>query len=204
MADEFTFSITTTRFDEDYAPSSSSRITTNFANLARGEQRQQNLRRALTMIDRRFNDLADWDNPEQDRYTVEADIVSVELAFTADAAGRRFPLFEVLDLHVLDRWTGERRHGTVGNNFSSYVRDYDFSVRLPALSAGAPGSAVPRRLRRPAREAVPGVPRLRPVPGALPADARDLHQRLDEPHLPPDRQPPPPSSAWSTARTITP
>lgn len=143
MADEFTFSITTTRFDEDYAPSSSSRITTNFANLARGEQRQQNLRRALTMIDRRFNDLADWDNPEQDRYTVEADIVSVELAFTADAAGRRFPLFEVLDLHVLDRWTGERRHGTVGNNFSSYVRDYDFSVRLPALSAGAPGSAVP-------------------------------------------------------------
>ncbi|MBC3761449.1 putative oxygenase MesX [Quadrisphaera oryzae] len=143
MADEFTFSTTTTRFDEDYAPSSTSRITTNFANLARGEQRQQNLRRALAMIDRRFNDLADWDNPRQDRYEVEADIVSVELAFTADAAGRRFPLFEVLDLHVLDRWTGQRRHGTVGNNFSSYVRDYDFSVRLPALAAGSAGAAVP-------------------------------------------------------------
>ncbi|TXR51288.1 putative oxygenase MesX [Quadrisphaera setariae] len=143
MADEFTFSTTTTRFDEDYAPSSSSRITTNFANLARGEQRQQNLRRALTMIDRRFNDLADWDNPEQDRYAVEADIVSVELTFAADAEGQRFPLFEVLDLHVLDRWTGERRHGIVGNNFSSYVRDYDFSVRLPALNAGAASSTVP-------------------------------------------------------------
>ncbi|MBF5080514.1 putative oxygenase MesX [Quadrisphaera sp. INWT6] len=143
MGAAFEFSVTTTRFDEDYEPSSSSRITTNFANLARGEHRRQNLRRALTMIDRRFNDLVDWDNPERDRYAVEADIVSVELAFTADAEGRRFPLFEVLDLHVLDRWTGERRHGTVGNNFSSYVRDYDFSVRLPALGAGGAGAALP-------------------------------------------------------------
>lgn len=36
MASEFTFRITTTRFDEDYSPSDNSRITTNFANLARG------------------------------------------------------------------------------------------------------------------------------------------------------------------------
>jgi len=143
MADEFSFSITTTRFDEDYEPSSSSRVTTNFANLARGEQRQQNLRRVLTMIDRRVNDLADWDNPERDRHTVQADIVSVEMAFRGDADGERFPLFEMLDLHVVDLWTGERRHGIVGNNFSSYVRDYDFSVRLPALGAGGPGAALP-------------------------------------------------------------
>ena len=60
MANEFTFSITTTRFDEDYSPSDSSRLTTNFANLARGEHRQQNLRNALTMIDRRF--IAQSDN----------------------------------------------------------------------------------------------------------------------------------------------
>ncbi|MGA8789053.1 MAG: putative oxygenase MesX, partial [Paenarthrobacter sp.] len=39
MADDFTFSITTTPFDEDYSPSEGSRITTNFANLARGEHR---------------------------------------------------------------------------------------------------------------------------------------------------------------------
>ena len=49
MADDFTFSITTTRFDEDYSPSEGSRITTNFANLARGEHRQENLRNALTI-----------------------------------------------------------------------------------------------------------------------------------------------------------
>ena len=51
MANALAFRITTTSFDDDYAPSHSSRATTNFANLARGEHRQQNLRNALNMID---------------------------------------------------------------------------------------------------------------------------------------------------------
>jgi hypothetical protein len=33
--------------------------------------------------------------------------------------------------NIMDRKTGERIEGIVGNNFSSYVRDYDFSVLLP-------------------------------------------------------------------------
>ncbi len=143
MTDEFTFSITTTRFDEDYTPSEDSRSTTNFANLARGEQRQQNLRNALTMIDRRFNDLAHWDNPRGDRYTVELDIVSVQLEFTAAGADRPFPLIEVLAPEIVDRQTGHRVPGIVGNNFSSYVRDYDFSVVLPAFNEGATTPRVP-------------------------------------------------------------
>ncbi|MFT4212372.1 MAG: DUF1852 domain-containing protein [Microbacterium sp.] len=143
MANEFTFSITTTRFDEDYSPSESSRITTNFANLARGEHRRQNLRNALTMIDHRFNDLAHWDNPNRDRYTVELEIVSVELRFTAEGEDREFPLLEILDIHILDRRTGERRRGIVGNNFSSYVRDFDFSVLLPAVNETATEFTVP-------------------------------------------------------------
>ena len=143
MAHEFTFRITTTRFDEDYSPSDNSRITTNFANLARGEQRQQNLRRALAMIDGRCNDLADWDNPGGDRYAVELDIVSVALRFAAAAEEQPFPLLEVLDVTVVDRWTGGRRRGIVGNNFSSYVRDFDFSVRLPAATADAGAFTVP-------------------------------------------------------------
>ena len=148
MAEDFAFSISTTRFDEEYSPSESSRITTNFANLARGEHRQQNLRRALTMIDNRFNDLADGDNPTGDRYTVELDIISVELRFTgdedrgADAADGAFPLLEVLDIHVVDTRTGTRTHGIVGNNFSSYVRDFDFSVLLPAANEGRTGAPV--------------------------------------------------------------
>ena len=142
MTNEFTFSITTTRFDEDYSPSDSSRATTNFANLARGEHRQQNLRNALTMIDRRFNDLAHWDNPNRDRYTVELEIVSVDLRFIAED-GEGFPLLEVLDIQIVDQQTGTRHHGIVGNNFSSYVRDYDFSVRLPALNDKATSFTVP-------------------------------------------------------------
>ncbi|MGG7462830.1 DUF1852 domain-containing protein [Plantibacter sp. YIM 135347] len=143
MAHEFTFRITTTRFDEDYSPSSDSRITTNFANLARGEDRQQNLRNALTMIDRRFNDLASWDNANGDRYTVELEIVSVAVQFAAAGEDQEFPLLEVLNIQVLDRRTGKRSPGIVGNNFSSYVRDYDFSVRLPEASEAAGGFTVP-------------------------------------------------------------
>lgn len=141
MPDEFTFSIATTRFDEDYCPSDDSRLTTNFANLARGENRRENLRAALTMIERRFNDLARWDNPDGDRYGLELDIVSAQVEFQAAGTNQRFPLLEVLDVHILDRWTGVRRHGIVGNNLSSYVRDYDFSVLLPASprsDSGAP------------------------------------------------------------------
>ena len=143
MANEFAFNITTTRFDEDYSPSDSSRITTNFANLARGEHRRQNLRNALTMIDHRFNDLAHWDNPNRDRYSVELEIVTVELEFTAGGEDQEFPLLEVLDIRIVDRRTGERRHGIVGNNFSSYVRDFDFSVRLPAATEAAGEFTVP-------------------------------------------------------------
>ena len=90
MADDFSYRISTTRFDEHYTPAESSRLTTNFANLARGEHREQNLRSTLTMIERRFNDLVRADNPTGDRYGVELDIVSVQLQFDAfDAASGR-------------------------------------------------------------------------------------------------------------------
>lgn len=143
MTTEFTFTITTTRFDEDYSPSDSSRATTNFANLARGERRQQNLRETLTMINRRFNELAYWDNPAGDRYVVDLEIVSGELEFTSGGKQREFPLLEVLDIRILDRVTSERHPGIVGNNFSSYVRDFDFSVRLPAANRTATEFTVP-------------------------------------------------------------
>ena len=69
MSNEFEFAIKSICFDEDYRPSDNTRITTNFANLARGTSRQENLRNTLTMIDRRFNDLMPCDNPTGDRYT---------------------------------------------------------------------------------------------------------------------------------------
>jgi hypothetical protein len=125
---DFTFNIKRVRFDEHYQPADSTRLTTNFANLARGTHRQQNLRNALTMIKNRFNALANWDNPKGDRYSLELDIVSVEVDVVGNGAS--FPSIEVLQTHIVDNTTGQRIEGIVGNNFSSYVRDYDFSVLL--------------------------------------------------------------------------
>ncbi|QGU28798.1 putative oxygenase MesX [Microbacterium oryzae] len=141
MATDFTYSIRTTRFDEDYTPSAGSRITTNFANLARGERRLQNLRTALTMIQNRFDELADGQSASRHRYAVKLDIVSADLHLDADESAAGVPLLEMLDVQILDTTTGERIAGITGNNLSSYVRDYDFSVVLPAHAAsGIPGA----------------------------------------------------------------
>lgn len=128
MNTDFTFTINSSRFDENYNPSENTRITTNFANLARGQNRQQNLRNTLVMIDNRFNSLAHWDNPKGDRYSVELEIISVEMNLSGN--GESFPVIEILKTWIIDKKTNERIEGIVGNNFSSYVRDYDFSVLL--------------------------------------------------------------------------
>ncbi|MEH3107754.1 MAG: DUF1852 family protein [Sphingomonas fennica] len=130
---DYSFAIRRVRFDETYRPAADTRITTNFANLARGQCREANLRKALRMIDNRFNALAAWDNPDGDRYAVETDIVTVEFDIRSDDRAETFPIIEMLETAILDRQTGTRTRGVVGNNFSSYVRDYDFSVLLPAF-----------------------------------------------------------------------
>ena len=128
MTKDFTYTIKSICFDENYQPADNTRITTNFANLARGSSRQENLRNALNMIDNSFNALAHWDNPMGDRYAVELEIISVDMTIEGD--GGSFPSIEILKTNIFDHKTGERIEGIVGNNFSSYVRDYDFSVRL--------------------------------------------------------------------------
>lgn len=141
MTTDFTFAIKTLCLDENYQPSDNTRITTNFANLARGESRQANLRNALSMIDNRFNTLAHWDNPKGDRYSVELEIISVEMDI--EGSGASFPSIEILKTKILDRKTNKSIEGIVGNNFSSYVRDYDFSVRLLEHNKDKPGFSVP-------------------------------------------------------------
>lgn len=129
MSNKFTYSISKIRFDENYKPADSTRLTTNFANLARGESRQENLRKALTMINNRFNALAHWDNPNADRYSVEVDIISADLDIEGN--GKTFPVIETLQTTIVDHKENTRIEGMIGNSFSSYVRDYDFSVVLP-------------------------------------------------------------------------
>lgn len=137
MDSEFSFHIKRFAFDERYRPAANTRLTTNFANLARGENREQNLRNTFTMLNERFNQLADWDNPKGNRYRLELEIISVEMTFnTADGLinQQHLPLIEMLNTGIIDTHTAQRHEGIVGNNFSSYVRDYDFSIRLPAYN----------------------------------------------------------------------
>lgn len=115
-------------FDESYHPAENTRLTTNFANLARGKHRRANMRNTLQMIDNRFNSLADWDNPQGDRYSVDIEIISVDLDISGN--GDALPMVEMLETTVVDHKNDQCLDGIVGNNFSSYVRDYDFSVVL--------------------------------------------------------------------------
>ena len=130
MNNDVAFAIKSICFDENYQPADNTRITTNFANLARGESRQENLRNTLKMIDNRFNALAHWDNPKGDRYSVELEIISVEMSMGAASDNNALPLIEILKANIVDKTNNQRIEGIVGNNFSSYVRDYDFSVVL--------------------------------------------------------------------------
>lgn len=141
MSQDFTFTLRRTPFDESYSPSDNTRITTNFANLARGEKRHENLRNALGMINNRFNALASWDNPAGDRYAVRLEIISVDLDIEGN--GTTFPAIEILNTSILDRTTGKVIEGIAGNNFSSYVRDYDFSVLLPEHNRNRPRFDIP-------------------------------------------------------------
>ena len=141
MNKKFTYSISSIRFDENYQPADSTRLTTNFANLARGESRQENLHNTLTMINNRFNDLAHWDNPTADRYSVEVDIISADLDIEGN--GHTFPVIETLKTTIVDHKENKRIDGMIGNSFSSYVRDYDFSIVLPEHFANHPKSTPP-------------------------------------------------------------
>ncbi|VVE32452.1 DUF1852 domain-containing protein [Pandoraea commovens] len=143
MSQDFTFAIKRISFDEDYRPSDNTRITTNFANLARGSSRQENLRNTLQMIDNRFNALAHWDNPKGDRYTVKLDIISVEMSIGGENNGSALPLIEILKTSIFDKKNNVLIDGMAGNNFSSYVRDYDFSVLLLAHNKDQPKFGTP-------------------------------------------------------------
>ena len=139
----FAFSTKRVAFDEDYCPADNTRITTNFANLARGSSRQENLRNTLQMIDNRFNSLAHWDNPTGNRYAIELDIISVELSIDTEGSLDAFPLIEMLQTKIFDRQAKEWIAGIVGNNFSSYVRDYDFSIVLPDHNKSKSSFSIP-------------------------------------------------------------
>jgi len=140
---DFVFTLKSTCLDENYHPSSQTRLTTNFANLARGANRQQNLRNALNMINNRFNALAYLDNPKNDRYQVELEIITVTMGIEGENGINNLPMIEVLKTNIFDRKTNQHIEGIAGNNFSSYVRDYDFSISLIEYNKDKPTFCIP-------------------------------------------------------------
>jgi hypothetical protein len=143
IKNNFDFKLKRTTLDENYHPSSNTRLTTNFANLARGANRQQNLRNAINMINNRFNALAHVDNPKGDRYTVELEIMTVTMSIDYNNSINNVPLIEVLKTNIFDRKTNQRIEGVAGNNYSSYVRDYDFSILLIEYNKDKSSFSVP-------------------------------------------------------------
>lgn len=143
IKNDFVFTLKSTCLDENYHPSSKTRLTTNFANLARGANRQQNLRNALNMINKRFNALAHLDNPKGDRYHVELEIITVTMSIDDENGVNDLPMIEVLKTNIFDHKTGQHIEGIAGNNFSSYVRDYDFSVLLIEYNKNKSNFCVP-------------------------------------------------------------
>lgn len=143
IQNDFAFTLKSTCLDENYHPSGETRLTTNFANLARGGNRQQNLRNALNMINNRFNALAHVDNPKADRYLVELEIITVTMSIDDQNGINNLPLIEVLKTNIFDRKTNQHIEGIAGNNFSSYVRDYDFSILLIEHNKNKPNFCIP-------------------------------------------------------------
>lgn len=144
IENSFDFKLKSTALDENYQPSNITRLTTNFANLARGENRQKNLRNAINMINNRFNTLAHADNPKGDRYTVELEIMTVTMSIEHDNSIDNVPLIEVLKTNIFDRKINKRIEGIAGNNYSSYVRDYDFSILLIDHNKNKSSFSVPK------------------------------------------------------------
>ncbi len=143
IKNDFVFALKSTCLDKNYHPSSKTRLTTNFANLARGENRQQNLRNALNMINNRFNALAHLDNPKGDRYLVELEIMTVTMNIDNKNGIDNLPMIEVLKTNIFDRKTNQYIDGIAGNNYSSYVRDYDFSFLLIEYNKNKSSFCVP-------------------------------------------------------------
>ncbi|MEM1154590.1 MAG: putative oxygenase MesX [Pseudomonadota bacterium] len=133
-----------TVFDSDYLPAAHTRLTTNFANLARGEDRHENLLKYFEIAEQRLNELmliAGFHG----KYSLKLNIVS---AFCAFGNEQPFPVAEMLEATVVDNTTGEQFLGALGNNFSSYVRDHEFNIVLPRLADHGDPNHVPEDFGR--------------------------------------------------------
>ncbi len=131
----FQISLTTTPFDAGYAPAPHSRLTTNFANLAKHpDGRAQRIAATLARIERRFHGLL-REPGDSARYRIGLEILTISIRFP-DGPDAWFPMTETLRCRVFDRHEGRELAGLTGGNYSSFVRDYDFNILRPRIAAG--------------------------------------------------------------------
>lgn len=124
--------ILSTPFDSFYQPPEDTRLTTNFANLAKDPfGRQDRISGVLDGMGRRAGELLG----EADRYAVNIDIVRLQIRFEENG-GHWFPIAEMLKARLHDRTQNRLLSGLLGCNYSSFVRDYDFNTLLPRIHSG--------------------------------------------------------------------
>lgn len=119
-----------TPFDHNYIPAEDTRLTTNFANIAKESVgRPERLARMLDLMGSRAGKLLG----EAGRYSITIEIIRVKIRF-ADISTCWFPMAEMLATRLHDLIHGRIMPGLIGCNYSSFVRDYDFNTLLPRIS----------------------------------------------------------------------
>jgi len=127
--------MSSTPFDAEYVPFSGSRLTTNFANLAKDpHSRSERIGATLSGIGNRFHELM-GEAKGSSRYQLEWKILTFSIRFP-DGNNEWFPMTETLRCVIRDRFLGIDLPGPTGCNYSSYVRDHDFNVLLPKVRSG--------------------------------------------------------------------
>ena len=127
--------ITNTPLDTGYVPAISSRLTTNYANLAKDPKgRSERIKSVLATINKRFC-LALGEREDAERFQLAIDILTINIRF-GDSVSEWFPMTEILSCRIYDRLHARWLPGPQGCNYSSYVRDYDFNILLPKILKG--------------------------------------------------------------------
>ena len=135
MDSDIFFYLKSTPYDSNYAPTNGTRITTNYANLAKDpDTRQKNITSFLKLVNRDLNQILAGDLCVN-RFEIQISILSIigqikQFENVID----ELPFIEVMKAQVIDHNDRITFDGPIGLNYSSYIRDYDFKIIFPKLN----------------------------------------------------------------------
>jgi hypothetical protein len=120
-------------YNVDYKPDKLTRITTNYANLARGHSRKDNIKFTFELINTTLNKILTPQSFTNLNYKIDLFINQVIVRFHPN--DEWFPLVEMLGANVIDNSNLRSYPCCCGFNLSSYLRDFDFNVILPKIKS---------------------------------------------------------------------